>query len=243
MRIARYLQLPQFIYLISNGLFIPKTTLFDDELEGLASVMYNRWDEGPAPKMENDWAKEWIYTSCWYKSTDESMAMWNLYGTNNESLMVQTTTDKLACALKKSKKYKNFPARLNFVSYFEAAEYPKPLHKRDVSPKSNRASQHLYNAKLDDFFYKHPSYRHEQEIRLCIVEKAAQEPYEENKNTGIVLPVDNDFIDTVIFAPNAPDWFKNIVIEIMRKYEIEAQISGSDLDWHKVVFSPSTIIF
>ncbi|MCL6272309.1 hypothetical protein M3P05_20545, partial [Sansalvadorimonas sp. 2012CJ34-2] len=63
-KIARYIQLPQFIYMLSRGFFIPKTSLFEDELEGLASVMFNYDEVGPAPKMENDWAKEWIYTSC-----------------------------------------------------------------------------------------------------------------------------------------------------------------------------------
>ncbi|WP_372872682.1 DUF2971 domain-containing protein [Shewanella sp.] len=243
MKIARYIQLPQFVYMLSEGLFIPKTSLFEDELEGLASVIFNRYDEGPAPKMENDWAKEWIYTSCWYKSTEESMAMWNLYGTNNESLMVQSTTDKLASALSSSKKYKSYPARLNFVSYFEAAEYPRPLYKKDVHSRSAAPCQHLYNQKLDDFFYKHPSYRHEQEVRLCIIEKSAESPYEKNKIAGVVLPIQNDFIESVVFAPNATGWFKDIVKELMRKYDIDAEIKGSELDWHKEIFSPNTIMF
>lgn len=243
MRIARYIQLPQFIYMISKGLYVPKTSLFEDELEGLASVMFNCYYEGPGPKMENDWAKEWIYTSCWYKSTDESMAMWNLYGTNNESLMIQTTTDKLAEAVKSSKKYKDYPARLNFVSYFEAAEYPKPLYKKSIHPRASKPYSHLYNNKLDDFFYKHPSYRHEQEVRLCLIEKNAEPPYEINKNSGIVLPLENDFIESVVFAPNATPWFKEIVMEVMDKYAIEAEINGSELDWHKELFSPSTIMF
>ncbi|WP_274025948.1 hypothetical protein [Vibrio parahaemolyticus] len=114
MEIARYIQLPQFISLITKGLFIPKTSLFEDELEGLASVMFNSDGQGIAPKMENDWAKEWIYTSCWYKSTGESMAMWNLYGSNAESLMIKTTTAKLQGLIEHSKKIQIISLSLKF---------------------------------------------------------------------------------------------------------------------------------
>ena len=243
MEIARYIQLPQFISLITQGLFVPKTSLFEDELEGLASVMFNNEGQGIAPKMENDWAKEWIYTSCWYKATGESMAMWNLYGSNSESLMVKTTTLKLQQLIENSNKYKNYPSRINFVSYFSFSEYPNPLYKKDYSQTGTGECYHLYSHKLEDFFYKHPAYRHEQEIRLCVVDNSAVEPYERNRSQGITLPVEGDFIDEVVFAPNATSWFKDVVIEIMRKYQIQAYISNSELDWHKELFSPRSILF
>ncbi len=243
MEIARYIQLPQFISLITKGLFIPKTSLFEDELEGLASVMFNYHEQGIAPKMENDWAKEWIYTSCWYKSTGESMAMWNLYGSNAESLMIKTTTLKLKSLIEHSKKFKTYPCRLNFVSYFSFSEYPKPLYKRESTKRTSTECSHLYDHKLDDFFYKHPAYRHEQEIRLCVVDKNAVEPYERNRNYGITIPVSGDFIDEVIFAPNATPWFKEVVCEVMSKYNIDAEISDSELDWHKEIFSPRALLF
>ncbi|EGQ7940931.1 DUF2971 domain-containing protein [Vibrio vulnificus] len=243
MEIARYIQLPQFISLITKGLFIPKTSLFEDELEGLASVMFNSDGEGIAPKMENDWAKEWIYTSCWYKSTGESMAMWNLYGSNAESLMIKTTTTKLQNLIENTKKYKSYPCRLNFVSYFSFSEYPKPLYERGCARKPSSECSHLFDYKLDDFFYKHPAYRHEQEIRLCVVDKTAVEPYERNRNFGITLPVGAEFIDEIVFAPNATPWFKDVVHEIMSKYGIEAYIADSELDWHKELFSPRSLLF
>lgn len=96
----------------------------------------------------------------------------------------------------------------------------------------------MYEDKLDDFFYKHPAYRHEQEIRLCVVEEAAVEPYEKNRNDGISLQVPKDFIDEIVFAPNAMGWFKDVVLDLTRKYKINSPCIDSDLDWHKELFSP-----
>lgn len=243
MEIARYIQLPQFISLITQGLFIPKTALFEDELEGLASVMFNCEDRGVASKMENDWAKEWIYTSCWYKATGESMAMWSLYGSNSESLMIKTTTCKLKQLFENSEEYKDYPSQLNFVSYFSFSEYPNPLYKNECSQVRTGECYHLCTYKLEDFFYKHPAYRHEQEIRLCVIDKYAIEPYERNRKQGIVLLIESDFIDEVVFAPNATSWFKEVVINIMKIYQIQAYISNSELDWHKELFSPRSLLF
>jgi len=244
MEIARYIQLPQFISLLSSGLFIPKTSLFEDELEGLTSLMNSYYaDVGVAPKMENDWAKEWIYTSCWYKSTGESVAMWKLYGSNSESIMIKTTTNKLKKILLSSKKHNNYPARLNFVSYVNYFEYPRAIYEKGCSPRASTECSHLYNHKLDDFFRKHPAYRHEQEIRLCVIEKNAVEPYEKNKNPGISIPIDNDFISAVVFAPNATPWFKDVVKEILKKYQLKVMTFDSELEWHKEIFSPRAIMF
>jgi len=86
--ITRYMPMPQFIGLLSQGMFIPKATLFDDELEGVSRL----WYEGSlSEKQEIDWAKEWTYISCWYKSFEESMAMWSIYGKYSEAIAIHTS--------------------------------------------------------------------------------------------------------------------------------------------------------
>ncbi|MCL6272310.1 hypothetical protein M3P05_20550 [Sansalvadorimonas sp. 2012CJ34-2] len=157
--------------------------------------------------------------------------------------MIQTTTDKLSNILQQSSRYKSNPAMLNFISYFEATEYPKALYKKEPTRYTKVPCTYLYNSKLSDLFFKHPSYRHENEIRLCVVDRNSEEPYTLNKNPGIILKIDSDFIESITFAPNATEWFKDTVLDVVQKFDVEPDIYSSELDWHKHIFSPSEIMF
>ncbi len=68
--ITRYMSMPQFVAFLSQGLFIPKATMFDDDREGLARMLYI---EERTTKHEIDWAKEWTYISASLRSYPKSL--------------------------------------------------------------------------------------------------------------------------------------------------------------------------
>ena len=93
MTVRRYMSFEKFVYLLKTGLLCPKSSLFEDQWEGLISLR-NDW-------INEDWksnfsiAREWIYVSCWHVGTDESYAMWKIYGEHPYSVCIETTEDKL----------------------------------------------------------------------------------------------------------------------------------------------------
>ena len=151
--ITRYMSMPQFVAFLSQGLFIPKATMFDDDWEGLARMFY--YEESPTAKQNIDWAKEWTYISCWYKSFEESMAMWHIYGKYTEAIAVHTSTAKLMEVIDKNNFLKQYPKRFNFVSYMDSKIYPRPLFDTKLDPRANNNKKYIFNDLVDEFYFKH----------------------------------------------------------------------------------------
>jgi len=237
--ISRYMPMPQFVGFLSQGMFIPKATLFNDDWEGLARLMV----EGHSVKQEMDWAKEWTYISCWYQSFDESMAMWNIYGKYSEAIAIHTRTKALMDLIENSSALKQFPKRLNFVSYMDYKSYPKPLYGSRVDGRTNRFKRHIYDKLLDEFYFKHRAFQHENEVRLCLVDKKPMSPYEKNRESGILVNDAIECIDMITLAPYSPDWYAEAVEDIVRKFGSNIPVERSVLDWSRDALDPENIIY
>lgn len=238
--ITRYMPMPHFVGLLSQGMFVPKATLFDDEWEGLSRLMY----EGlPSDKQEIDWAKEWIYISCWYQSHKESMAMWNIYGKYSEAIAIHTSTDKLIEVINVDQEFKTYPKQFNFVTYMDLKSYPSPLHESKIDGRTNSIKRHLYLNLLKEFYYKHEAYQHENEIRLCLVDKKPKGPYSKNKSQGVYIKGAEKCIDMITLAPYSPEWYVNTVKDVVAKFGYAIPVYKSELDWSKDAFDPMNIVF
>jgi len=238
--ITRYMPMPQFIGLLSQGMFIPKATLFNDELEGISRL----WYEGNlSEKQEIDWAKEWTYISCWYKSFEESMAMWSIYGKYSEAIAIHTSTKKLIDLINQDSKLKSYPKRFNFISYMDHKDYPKPLYETKIDKRTNRIKRHIFANLLDEFYYKHRAFQHENEIRLCVVDKKPLEPFKPNDEQGIYVKNAIQCVDMITLAPNSPQWYVETVRDVIKKFGFNVPVCRSELDWSKDVFKPTSILF
>lgn len=238
--ITRYMPMPQFVSFLTHGMHIPKATLFDDDWEGLSRRMYEGW---LSEKQEMDWAKEWTYISCWYQSFNESMAMWNIYGKYSEAIAIHTSTSALMDVIINNSFLKQYPKRFNFVTYMDYKLYPKPLFDSVVNRRSNSNKRHIFNNLLEEFYFKHRAFQHENEVRLCIVDKKPLDPFNKNPKSGIIVQNVIDCIDMITLAPYSPDWYAEAVKDIVRKYGSNIEVQRSELDWSKEAFNPKNIIF
>ena len=238
--ISRYMPMPQFVSMLCNGMFIPKATLFDDPIEGLARLMF----EGiPSEKDQIEWAKEWTYVSCWYKSFEESMAMWNIYGKYSEAIAIHTTTKRLIDHIEQDKQFKPYAKKINFVTYMDSKMYPKALFSSELDGRSNRYKRYIFDGLLEEFFFKHRVYEHENEIRLCVVDKSPLKPLEKNPKEGVLIKDAINCIDMITLAPYSPDWYAETIRDIVRKYGSNIPVRKSELDWSKDAFDPANIYF
>jgi len=126
--------------------------------------------------------------------------MWKLYAKTNEAVCVQTTFRKLRDAMGST-------ARVGMVRYVD--------YETDWIPESNP---------LAPFLYKRKSFEHEHEVRALIpptniaeiLQGAATVPNE----AGNWVPVDiANTIERVFIAPDAPDWFLELVQQVTNRYE------------------------
>ena len=83
---------------------------------------------------------------------------------------------------------------------------------------------------LSPIIHKRLSFSHEQEVRAFFqVEQTEDLQPDPQKCTTVKVDL-SELIESVRIAPTAPDWYRNVVIEVMNKYEIDKPVISSSLD-------------
>ncbi len=142
----------------------------------------------------------------------ESAAMWKLYTQTNEAVAIKSTFRRLQESLPRSDKL-----LIGKVKY------------RDY--KKERLGEKFIT---DRFFYKRKSYEHEEEIRVVLFNLNDEWPssiqvVETEGGVYIKIQIDT-LIDKVYVAPNSPDWFRELVENIVRLYGIHKEVIRTSLD-------------
>lgn len=207
----RYMDFTKFVSMLENGaLFLPMIAKLDDPFEG----SYARGNEALRPlvhrHMPNAFGltagemvlrlREFVAASCWHGNEQESAAMWRLYAQSNEAVCIQSTFRKLREAIGSA-------AQVGMIRYVD--------YETDWIPESNP---------LAPFLYKRKSFEHEREVRALIrpanvpgiLTGESDEPSEPGKWVRIDVP---KTIDRVVVAPNAADWFLELVRQVTARYE------------------------
>ncbi len=225
MIIRRYVNFEKFVYLLKEGLFCPKSSLLEDQWEGLIA---------PSAEMIeatgiNNYAKarEWIYLSCWHMEPDESYAMWKIYGEHEFSVCVETSSTKIDALFEK---------HISDGSVYSGeVEYHKPGGKSKYAVANVLREKVAFRknnlwAYATNHLTKHIAYQFEKEYRAIIIDKKFNLDLQ-NTLPGITLKINPmEIIDAVIVSPRAPDWFSNIVQDILNKYEVNVRVTKSKLE-------------
>lgn len=225
MIIRRYINFEKFVYLLNDGLFCPKSRLFEDQWEGVIA-QYEKQNDA---KYINNFSKarEWIYLSCWHMETAESYAMWKIYGEHQYSVCIETTKAKIEELFQKS----NLAASI----YSCEVVYGSP-DEHVVGPAYSVLKESNSILEKVQWWYgfnhgiKHKAYIFEKEYRVIIVDERFNLEIL-NELQGLTLKIaPAEIIDSVIVSPRAPEWFVKIVSDILRKYDLSLNITKSNLE-------------
>ncbi|UTY57703.1 DUF2971 domain-containing protein [Massilia sp. erpn] len=150
------------------------------------------------------------YLSCWNLDAKDNMALWQLYGGASASIAVTTTVEKLlgvACNWCRD-------VLLEQVSYVDHFQNPDMV----------------VGNYTDLLKYKHLAYAYEKELRMIVPQQV--------KDLGtnpdaLHLPLGNlnDFIRSVVVAPEAGPWFYELVKDVTTKYGINSPVRRSKLTY------------
>lgn len=139
--------------------------------------------------------REFIYVSCWHKSSHECSAMWSLYGGDNNSICIFTTEEKLRTQIVDNGSNSNI-IELEDVRYID--------HKSDT----------LSGNALEPFLAKSLPYSFEKEARLIAYDPTLNlDSILVNEANGIKLTIRSlpELIDKVVISPKADAWFADSV--------------------------------
>ncbi len=223
MDLSKYLSLLQ-----ASSLFFSRVDRMNDPYEGAMShankdmrpAVYR--DEIPDWVFETrsqllHWERQWTFINCWHMNENESDAMWRLYAKTADAVAVQSTYAKLHAALPEQ-------AFLGIVQYID--------YETEWMAEGNL---------FYPFVHKRKSFEHERDLRALIQDPprkadptggvGAAYDYVNNLEDGRSVPIELALlVESVFVAPTSPAWFRDIVAELTRKYELAVPVQQSALD-------------
>ncbi len=209
----KYLDLSKFLdLLLSKKLFMSRSDKFEDQYEGTFSEP--TFEEIKKLSINNpDFLsyykthREKVAVSSWHINEYESFAMWQIFTQNSEGLAIQSTVKRLQDALIPEKNYKQYIGEVNYIDY-----------KKEYIP-------------FDDFFFpflfKRKSFQYEREVRIIT---DVTDSYIK-LNDGLKINVDiTQLIEKIYIHPKSENWYKNLVIQLVKQLGFDFEIEKSDLE-------------
>lgn len=211
----RYLDLSRFLSMLStNTLYFCRANLFEDTWDSAypADVVEAGLSQLVPLGVDPDKYKVGMsvqrnigYVNCWHKNRHESAAMWKLYSQSKESIAIKTSVKSLKRALSRSTQ----ELIIGDVTY---AEYTA------VDPYWSQWISNLFVP----IYGKRLSFAHEQEVRISLL--SHNDPTESGfkfskQLPGVSVAVDLSILfGNVYVSPSSPAWFRDVVIDVMKKY-------------------------
>lgn len=167
------------------------------------------------------------FVSCWTLSESENVALWKLYGGNNNSIAIKTDISLLTkeieyflkhCSEKRVILLKWMKKQVVKIKYID--------HRRH---DDNSEMFHLRNAEI--LHYKNIGYEYEQEVRVIFdSSEQGREAVGEQVGESFTLKISPEkFIQEILVSPFACDCFFQSVQQEMKKYNMDERVKWSDL--------------
>ena len=224
--IWRYLDFTKFVSLLETGaLYFPRSDLLGDPLEGSLSEpsiaernsrFRDLLSHGAEAAIEHSTNSRnafrgSMFINCWHVSEFESAAMWDIYGRSGHGIAIRSTYDKLHRVL-------------DTQTYLGLVEYI------DFSGQRIPEGNYFY-----PFLHKRRSFAFEAELRAITFDPPTPEgfsdPTAEPTKIGIYQTVDLDeLIGSIHVAPRGQDWFRDLVEQLCKRYNLQKPVNRSALD-------------
>ena len=211
--IWKYLDLSKFLdLLISEKLFMSRSDKFEDQYEGTFSEP--TFEEIKKLSVDNPGFlkfykshREKVAISSWHINEYESFAMWQIFTQNSEGLAIQSTIGRLQESLVLETNFKQYIGEVNYIDY-----------KKEHIP---------FDDMFFPFLFKRKSFQYEGEVRL-ITDIGESEI---KINEGLKINIDiNQLIEKIYIHPKSENWYKNLVIQLVKQLGFDFTIEKSDLE-------------
>jgi hypothetical protein len=209
----KYLDLSKFLdLLMSQKLFMSRSDKFEDQYEGTFSEP--TFEEIKKLSIDNPeflnfykTHREKVAISSWHINEYESFAMWQIFTQNSEGLAIQSTIGRLQNALHPEANFNQYIGEVNYIDY-----------KKEYIP---------FDDMFFPFLFKRKSFQYEREVR--IISDVADNNIK--INDGLKINVDiNELIEKIYIHPKSENWYKNLVIQLVKQLGFDFTIEKSDLE-------------
>jgi len=209
----KYLDLSKFLdLLMSQKLFMSRSDKFEDQYEGTFSEptfeeIKKIAENNPEFLDVYKTQRKNVVISSWHINEYESFAMWQIFTQNSEGLAIQSTIGRIQESLHFENQFEQHIGEVNYIDY-----------KKEYIPFD------------DDFFpflFKRKSFQYEREVRII----SNLSSHNLNINEGVKIEVDiNKLIEKIYIHPKSENWYKNLVIQLVKQLGFDFKIGKSDLE-------------
>lgn len=194
----RYFKTDRFLELLdSSQLYFASARQFEDPFEGAVAVLPPgfpidpRYAEPEFGEKAFEELRRLTKVSCWHRASYESDAMWQLYAGSGKGVAVRTSPDRIRAAGK--------PFRLK-PEYGQEDLWAGNVTYVDLLEERLRVSM------MDRFWYKHMAFAWEQEFRLAVSVRIAEEFGVEVPEHGVKVEFDiPQLIEHIYLGPFLPE--------------------------------------
>jgi hypothetical protein len=209
----KYLDLSKFLdLLMSEKLFMSRSDKFEDQYEGTFSEP--TFEEIKKLSIDNpDFLnyykthREKVAISSWHINEYESFAMWQIFTQNSEGLAIQSTIGRLQESLIPETNFKQYIGEVNYIDY-----------KKEHIP---------FDDMFFPFLFKRKSFQYEGEVR--IITDIGESDIKINEGLKINVNI-NQLIEKIYIHPKSENWYKNLVIQLVKQLGFDFNIEKSDLE-------------
>ena len=209
----KYLDLSKFLdLLMSEKLFMSRSDKFEDQYEGTFSEP--TFEEIKKLSIDNpDFLnyykthREKVAISSWHINEYESFAMWQSFTQNSEGLAIQSTIGRLQESLVPETNFNQYIGEVNYIDY-----------KKEHIP---------FDDMFFPFLFKRKSFQYEGEVR--IITDIGKSDIKINEGLKINVNI-NQLIEKIYIHPKSENWYKNLVIQLVKQLGFDFTIEKSDLE-------------
>ena len=209
----KYLDLSKFLdLLMSEKLFMSRSDKFEDQYEGTFSEP--TFEEIKKLSIDNpDFLnyykthREKVAISSWHINEYESFAMWQIFTQNSEGLAIQSTIGRLQESLVPETNFNQYIGEVNYIDY-----------KKEYIP---------FDDMFFPFLFKRKSFQYEGEVR--IITDIGKSDIKINERLKINVNI-NQLIEKIYIHPKSENWYKNLVIQLVKQLGFDFTIEKSDLE-------------
>lgn len=214
--IWRYFSLEKFLSLLNDSqLYFARQDKFYDtneaELSNHDYVYFDNVISGISKELTKD-KTGCGYFNCWVMSDVELFLMWNTYSSLDKGIAIRSTIGNIKESLAPNDKRPVFISDVKYIDYSKEYTFDKA-----------RGSANL----LARYFCKSRYFQQESELRLVYYD------YQANLKDDIVGLKFDVFLDTLIdeiwVAPQATEWFKDLVRTELKLHNIDKPVKPSQI--------------
>ncbi len=209
----KYMDLSKFLdLLLGRKLFMSRSDKFEDQYEGTFSEptfeeIKKLAANNPGFLKSYKTHREQVAISSWHLNEYESYAMWQIFTQKQEGIAIQSTIARLEQALLPETDFKQYIGEVNYIDY-----------KKEYIP---------FEHAFFPFLFKRKSFQYEREIRII----TDVSDHKMTLDNGLKINVDIcRLIDKIYIHPKSENWYKNLVVELVKRLDFDFRIEKSDLE-------------